>query len=165
VAVAEDLAKLFEDRLAAARNAGEVWAGLWRLADSLAGCRLFTVMTVDMKAGLARRAFTSHPDDYPVSGTKPIAFDHWFDIVARQHRPFVANTLADIAKVFPDHEKIGALGLGSVVNLPVLRDGELAATVNLLDRAHHYTAPRVAAIVAELTGPALRCWEKHAAFD
>jgi hypothetical protein len=68
---------------------------------------------------------------------------------------FVANTLSDIAKVFPDHQLIGFLGCGSVVNLPVLRAGQLVATVNLLDAEGHYTPERVERVAAELTLPAM----------
>jgi hypothetical protein len=154
----------FAADLAAAGSAEETWRALWKLARRVAGCRLFTVMTVDIKAGLARRAFTSDPVNYPVSGTKPITFDDWFDIVHRQRRPFIANTLADIARVFPDHEKIGSLGLGSVVNLPVFRDGALAATINLLDVPGHYDAAKVAAIVDQLSDPAAACLDRAATF-
>ena len=43
------------------------------------GTRLFTVTTQDLPAGLARRAYSSMPDAYPVSGTKPLTRDGWYD--------------------------------------------------------------------------------------
>ena len=130
------------------------WKALQTLAGSVADFRLFTVMTVDLAAGFVCRAYSSHPVDYPVSGIKPIHFDSWFEIVHKQHRPFVANTIADIAKVFPDHEKIWSLGCGSVVNLPVIIEGQLAATVNMLHEEHYYDRVRVDLIERHLTGPA-----------
>lgn len=143
-------------RIAAAASAKEAWQAVQQLAQSLVGCKLFTVMTVDLAEGLARRAYTSHPTEYPVSGTKPIHRDAWFETVADHKRCFVANTIADIAKVFPDHALIWSLGCGSVVNLPLLVDGELAATVNMLDAEHHYTPERLSKIETLLSGPALR---------
>ncbi len=89
------------------------------LVREVIGARLFTVMLSDMKAGLARRAYTSDPENYPASGTKPTHRNEWFDIVHGERRAFVANTIDDIAKVFPDHELIKSLGCESVINLPV----------------------------------------------
>ena len=99
----------------------------------LVGAKLFTVMTVDWDNERAGRIFTSHPEAYPVSGSKPIHRDAWFDVVHKERKPFVANTIADIAKVFPDHETIWGLGCGSVVNLPIEIAGAMVGTVNLLD--------------------------------
>jgi hypothetical protein len=132
----------------------EPYRALQVLTDAVVGARLFTVMTVDMQRELAGRVYTSHPAAYPVSGTKPIHYDDWFDIVHRQRRPFVANTIKDIAKVFPDHETIWSLGCGSVINLPVEIGGELVATVNLLDAEHYYSEERVARAVSVLSLPA-----------
>jgi hypothetical protein len=132
----------------------ECWKALQNLTAAVAGFKLFTVMTVDLANGVARRAYSSHPADYPVSGTKPIHYDSWFEIVHKQHKPFVANTIADIAKVFPDHEKIWLLGCGSVVNLPVIIEGQLAATINMLHEEHYYTPERVELIERYLPIPA-----------
>jgi GAF domain-containing protein len=121
------------------------WIALETLARRVIGARLFTTMTVDMTNELARRAYTSDPVSYPASGTKPIHYDSWFDIVHRDRRSFVANTIEDIAKVFPDYALIDSLGCQSVINIPVEVGGELLGTVNCLDVAHHYTPERVAA--------------------
>ncbi len=137
-------------------QADECWKALQNLTGVVAGFKLFTVMTVDMANGVARRAYSSHPVDYPVSGTKPIHYDSWFEIVHKQHKLFVANTIADIAKVFPDHEKIWSLGCGSVVNLPVIIEGQLAATINMLHEEHYYNPARVELIERHLSLPARR---------
>ncbi len=141
------------------------WRALGALSRDIAGHRLFTVMTVDMEAGLARRAFSSHPKEYPVSGTKPIHRDGWFDIVHGARRSFIANTIEDIAKVFPDFELISALGCASVLNLPVVLEDELVATINMLDAAHHYTPGRVAAAESQLALPARLCCALGLMFD
>ncbi len=149
-----DIAKarrIFDADLSAAVTADDAYAALHRLADAIVGAKLFTITNVDMDAGLARRAYTSDPANYPATGTKPIQVNAWFEVVHGRHEMFVANTLAEIATVFPDYELIGSLGCGSVVNLPVLRGGELVATVNLLDVEGHYTTDRVALIAAEMT--------------
>jgi hypothetical protein len=143
----------FDQAIAQARSAEACWQALERLAAEIAGHKLFTVMTVDLAADLARRVYTNDTAAYPVSGTKPITHDRWFEIVHGQKQTFVANTLAEIATVFPDHEKIGALGCGSVVNLPVVLGGQLAATINMLHEAGYYTSARVAEIEGTLSIP------------
>src|SRR5437899_1167030 len=89
----------FDRAITTTSGADPAWQALRTLADALVGAKLFTVMTVDMVNEAAGRVFTSDPQSYPVSGTKPIHYDDWFDIVHNQRRPFVANTIADIAKV------------------------------------------------------------------
>ena len=154
VSTADTAMAAFNGALSAAKTPDEAYRALQVLTEKTVGVKLFTVMTVDMSAGLARRAYTSDPVSYPASGTKPIHFDDWFEIVHKQRRNFIANTLEDIAKVFPDHELIGSLGCGSVVNMPVILDDELVCTINVLHEAHFYTPERVAALDALLAVPA-----------
>lgn len=155
----------FTTAISSARTSDACWRALQDLSAHMPGHILFTVMTVDMAAGLARRAFSSHPEAYPVSGTKPIHRDQWFDIVHGEKRSFVANTIEDIAKVFPDHELIASLGCGSVHNLPVVLEGELVATINMLAAPHHYTPERVAAAESLLALPARLCCALAMLFD
>ncbi len=135
------------------------------MASAAVGHRLFTVMLVDMTAGLARRAYSSRPAEYPVSGTKPIHRNAWFDIIHGERRAFVANTIEDIAQVFPDHALIASLGCGSVVNLPIVLEGDLVATINLLDVAGHYTPERVRSAENRLAVPARLCCALASRFD
>ena len=144
----------FDAAIANAKGAGEAFGALQALVQATVGAKLFTFMTVDMQAEVARRAYTSDPQNYPTSGTKPIRYDSWFDIVHKERQYFVANTIADIAKVFPDHELIDSLGCQSVVNMPVVLGGELVGTVNMLDVDGYYTAERVALIKEIIAVPA-----------
>lgn len=144
----------FDRALGAATEPDAPFDALHALTRTVVGVRLFTVMTVDMDRMLARRAYSSDPENYPCSGTKPVEMNSWFEVVHTRREMFVANTLAEIAKVFPDHALIGSLGCGSVVNLPIELGGQLAATMNILDREHHYTPERTSAVRAELSLPA-----------
>ena len=144
----------FDATIAEATNAEAGFAALQKLTEDTVGVKLFTYMTVDMKNELARRAYTSDAANYPTSGTKPIHYDDWFDIVHKQHACFVANSIDDIAKVFPDYELIDSLGCQSVVNMPVVLGGELVGTVNMLHVADYYTPERVAQIRDVLSVPA-----------
>jgi len=150
----------FDDAIRSASTPEEAWLALQQLTQTLVGVKLFTVMTVDMQTLQACRVYTNDPIAYPVSGTKPITIDDWFDVVHRQQKMFVANTITEIAKVFPDHEKIWSLGCGSVVNLPVIIGNELVATINILHEQHHYTPARIQTVLDQLTEPARLAYQR-----
>lgn len=155
----------FDCAVSVARDSASVWKALEDLSRAVVGHKLFTVMTVDRAEGLARRAYTDHPVEYPASGTKPIHRNAWFDIVHDEKRSFIANTISGIAKVFPDHELIWSMGCGSVWNLPVVIEGDLVATINMLDAEHHYAPERVAAAEPILSIPAKLCCVLAQRFD
>ena len=143
-AFAEALAA-FDVAIATTTEVEGVWKALQALADVVVGAKLFTIMKVDWATEHSGRVYTSHPDAYPVSGTKPMNRTHWFDTIHVQRKPFVANTIKDIADVFPDHETIWQLGCGSVLNWPVFIGDKLVGTVNMLHDEYFYTPARVEA--------------------
>lgn len=130
------------------------WQALQALAQQIVGAKLFTVTTVDLDAEVARRLYTNMPEAYPVSGTKPITVDLWFEQVVIGKQLFVANTLEAIAGHFPDWELIGSLGCRSCINMPVFVRGKVLGTVNMLDVEGHFTPERVA-LVEHLRIPAI----------
>ena len=103
------------------------------------GTILFTVTAHDFDAMLFRRVYSSHPAEYPATGTKPMARDAWFDLCITRGEPFVANTPDAFAALFFDHALITAMGLGSAVNIPIADAGLVIGTVNLLAGQHHFT--------------------------
>lgn len=153
----------FDTSLAAADTPDAAWAALQTLVQDTVGAKLFTIMTVDMEALLARRAYSSDPVNYPAAGTKPIAPNRWLDHVHGEGKTFVANTLEEIDTVFPDAVLIGQLGCGSVINLPIFKDGALVATMNILHEAGHYTPERVTRTERDLSGPAHRAYARAGA--
>ncbi|WP_299948338.1 GAF domain-containing protein [uncultured Ruegeria sp.] len=109
------------------------------------GAKLFTIMELDREKRVARRSYTNMPDAYPATGEKPMREDAWSAQVEGRHETFVANTIEEIASVFPDHELIQSLGCESCLNLPIVVAGKVIGTLNCLHKAGHYTADRVAA--------------------
>ncbi|MFW2543697.1 GAF domain-containing protein [Primorskyibacter sp. 2E107] len=154
----------FPQDLAAAIRADDAWRALQTHVETTVGAKLFTIMTVDMEAMLARRAYSSDPVNYPAAGTKPITPNRWFDHVHGRGKTFVANTLEEIDTVFPDAKLIGALGCGSVINLPISDNGHLVATMNILHEAGHYTPERVTLTEEMLAGPAHDAYHKARSF-
>ena len=126
-----------------------IYADLHRDCAAL-GTRLFTVTVQDEAAGLARRSYTSHPVEYPVSGTKPLTKDGWYDFCIGGRQTFVANTVPEFAKYFFDHALITSLGLVYCINVPIFADGPVLGTVNLLAEEGHFTPERLAAYHARI---------------
>lgn len=116
--------------------------------DAAVGARLFTITVLDRKARLARRAYTSHPAEYPTSGVKPMRDDGWSEQVIDRGETFVANTTSGFSPYFSDHPLINELGCHSAMNLPVKEEGEVIGTVNVLDVEQHFTPERVRRIEA-----------------
>lgn len=121
------------------------YRALEKLVRDTIGARLFTLMEIDHRRGVAWRSYTNMPDVYPALGEKPLSRNKWAEIVEGRHETFVANTIEDIAEVFPDHELIRSLGCESCLNLPIVIMGDLRGTLNCLDLAGRYTPERVAA--------------------
>lgn len=140
----------------------DVFAALHRAADAACGARLFTITLLDRKAGLARRAYSSHPVDYPVTGTKPMGSNDWTQMVLERGETFVANETAAFSPYFSDHALINDLGCGAAVNIPVMKDAQVVATVNILDVSGHFTQSRVRTL-EQLVASA--CADLHMAFE
>lgn len=145
--------KELTEALAQGRSQPEaIYKALERLVAKTIGVKLFTLMEVDHARNVAWRSYTNMPDAYPTLGEKPRHQNKWSEIVDVGGETFVANTIEEIAEVFPDHELIRSLGCESCLNLPVFINGTLRGTLNCLHEAGHYTPERVA--VAETLKPA-----------
>jgi len=118
---------------------------LEELVDKTIGVKLFTLMEIDRARGVARRNFSNQPDAYPVSGEKPIQQNEWTAQVQDRQETFVANTIDEIAAVFPDYKLIDSLGCQSCLNLPIVVKGTVIGTLNCLHEAGHYTPEKVIA--------------------
>lgn len=119
------------------------FASLHKNASTRVAIKLFTVMVIDNEAGLARRAYTSHPEDYPITGSKPVTPNRWSDQVLKRKASFVANSTSEFADVFSDYRTINSLGCEAVLNVPIVHDNRVIGTLNFLDSAGHFTAARV----------------------
>ena len=124
-------------------SADDMFEQLDGLVQARAGAIIFTCSTFDPATLRASRVYTNRPNQYPLSGLKDIAPGRWTEKVLDRGETFVANTIEEIAEVFPDHELIASLGCGSVVNVPVKLAGVILGTINLLDKPGHYAAQRV----------------------
>jgi GAF domain-containing protein len=127
-------------------SSASIYQTLHNEAVRIAGAKLFTVMVLDNDAGLARRAYTSHPVDYPATGSKPTKVDRWSTQVIDRQESFVANSTDGFSDVFSDYPLINALDCESVLNVPVIHLNQVIGTVNFLDSRDHFTPERVRAL-------------------
>lgn len=146
---------------AAGGQPDRAYAALEKLVKDVVGVKLFTIMTSDTTDKLSERIYSNMADVYPVSGTKPYNETEWSEIALNRQETFVANTIEDIAKVFDDHELILSLGCESVINVPIIVDGEVIGTLNCLHERDYYTEERVRAADA-LKLPGAVCMLLHA---
>ncbi|MFK8078914.1 MAG: GAF domain-containing protein [Granulosicoccus sp.] len=131
--------------LASAKQPLATYVGMQRLVEETIGVKLFTLMEIDRERNVARRSYTNSPDAYPVSGEKPLEHNRWTEHVEVGQNLFVANSISEIADVFPDYELIQSLGCESCLNIPIVIGGQVEGTLNCLHVAGHYTHEKVVA--------------------
>lgn len=114
------------------------------------GTRLLTASVFDMDRRQSRRVYSENEEAYPLAGTKPIEDNRWTEIVLRRHEVFSTLRIEEIAEVFFDWKLIQSLGCESNANIPVVVDGKVIGTLNLLHEAGYYTPERLAPVEALL---------------
>jgi len=115
------------------------------IARRLVGHELFTLLYVDGQE--VARIYSNRPSEYPVSGRKTMGPTPWGKHVIDGKQPYLGKDKAGIRWAFFDHELIESMGLGSVINVPALYDGQVVGTINLLAPEHHYREEHIAPIV------------------
>lgn len=143
----------FEERLARLSDPVETGAALHELAAALIGVRIFTLTAIEMAAGHVRRVYSSHPEVYPLLGTKPLVMDDWFRAMQTERRITAINTAAEMEGNFGDLDLIRSLGCNASISVPVTVGNELLGTINALDVEGRYT-PEVVEHAAGLIIPA-----------
>jgi hypothetical protein len=128
--------------LAAALRAPEQPQGICQALDKVSceviGHRLFTVMRFRAAQSEVERIYSNMPSAYPAGGRKTKKDTAWAGHVLGNMKVFRGNDAADIRAAFDDHATILGLGLGSVLNIPVVFDGRCLGTMNLLHQEGWY---------------------------
>lgn len=109
------------------------------------GHRLFTLLIVAPGGREVERVYSSNLEAYPLKGRKQMGPTPWGAQVLQRGEPYLGDGPDAMAWAFPDHALIRSLGLGAAINLPVLYDGAVIGTANLLDAPGCYDAPALAA--------------------
>lgn len=101
------------------------------LAERVFEHRLFTVTRSLLQTKEVERVYSSNPAAYPVGGRKQKQDTEWGAQVLDRGEPLICHSRADIERVFADHALILRLGIGGMVNIPVLFGGRSVATMNV----------------------------------
>ena len=135
--------RAFEERLARFTDPAETGRALYDLAAMIIPARLFTLTAINMAAMQVRRVYSSHPDVYPLLGTKPIVLDDWFRSMQTERRITAINTSAGMEGQFPDLTLIRSLGCNSSLSIPIMAGNDLLGTINALDAEGSYPAEAI----------------------
>jgi GAF domain-containing protein len=105
---------------------------------------LCTVNRFDAERIAVVRLYSSDPVAYPPGGSKQKAGTRWGQQVLLDRRVYVGEGEDAIRESFDDHATIVALGLKSVINVPVVADDVCLGTLNLLMPTPRIDAGQVA---------------------
>jgi GAF domain-containing protein len=141
----------------AARN-GDPAASLGAIdarAQRALGHKLFTVMRHLPQSHEVERLYSSNPDAYPVGGRKQKQSTIWGETVLSEGKPLIARNADELRAGFPDHALILSLGIGSIMNIPVMFKGKCIGTMNVCGDAGQYGEAdvRTGSILAGLIVP------------
>lgn len=114
-----------------ARDTAEAYRAIDALAERLFEHRLFTVTRSLHETMEVERVYSSNPAAYPVGGRKQKRDTEWGAAVLDRGEPLICHGPADIERVFADHALILSLGIGGMINVPVLFGGRSVATMNV----------------------------------
>lgn len=78
----------------------QVFRDLHDAVSKAVGVRLFTISAMNMQEAVARRAYTSHPIDYPNTGVKEIFADEWTEHVMKGGRELYRQHYGRICPLF-----------------------------------------------------------------
>lgn len=138
-----------------ARHGEEVFGAVDAALQRLVGHKLMTILVYDAAVTTATRVYSSD-GTYPAGMRDPVASVVWADAVVRRGVPYVGNRLDDLQVVFDHHEKLAALGLGSVINLPIRRWDRTVGTLNLLHEEGHFVGVDLQRVA--LVAHFIACW-------
>jgi hypothetical protein len=129
---------LLAEALCAAGPPHAIHAALELVSGQVVGHRLFTIMRYDASRSEVERIHSSLPSVYPVGGRKKKADTTWADHVLHEMKVFRGTTPEHIRSAFDDHQTILSLGLGSIINIPIVFQGRCLGTMNLTHEAGWY---------------------------
>src|SRR5664279_6248805 len=69
------------------------------------------------------RIYSSHPEVYPVGARKSKRETGWARQVIQNRQVFVGEGPLEMAAAFDDQERMGSLGLRSIINVPIVLPG------------------------------------------
>lgn len=141
---------------------GEVLAAVDALAKRTLGHHQCSIFRYVHDTAEVERIHTSTAGSHPLGGRKRIAdYPHNQTVLARGDI-YVAPDREAVARTYKDSERIFALGVTSIMNVPVRFGDTNIGALNLMGEAGWY-GPEVfpsARVVANLLAPTLMAWRQ-----
>lgn len=111
----------------------------WLLQERF-GHKLFTLLAFHPDSGEVERLYSSRPEAFPLQGRKMMGPTEWGARVLHKGEAYLGRSVEDIRWAFPDHELIASLGLGCILNRPLVWNGEVLGVLSLLQEGEgHYS--------------------------
>jgi hypothetical protein len=139
------------------RPAADLMASVDRAAQRLLGHKMLTVMRLYAETMELERVYSNLADAYPSGGRKSKRSLPWAELVLVRGEVFMGSGPDQMSWAFDDHRKLAGLGLGAIINTPVLAGGRCLGTLNILHEAGWYRRgdERITKLLAYLLAPAL----------
>ena len=107
------------------------FAEVQRLSAETIGWRLMTILHYVEAEGVVVRVHSSDPATYPIGGRKRLADFPTNHAAMADGDVFLAANRDDVRRAYADHEALFALGIESILNVPVRAEGRRLGTLNL----------------------------------
>lgn len=115
-----------------------------RAYQELVGHKLITFFRVDDRTGDVERIYSTDLPTHPVgpSSRKNMMGSEWGQAILVRREAFLADTMEDLRRIFPQHGALAALGCGSCLSYSAVYGGRCVGAVNLCHEEKHYTENR-----------------------
>lgn len=157
----EDLAAVMAIR-AEATEPRQMLIAVDALARKAVGHRVCSIFRYIDTTAEVERIYSSAPQSHPVGGRKKTAdYPHNQPVLARGE-VYIARDRDAVAMTYREPERIFALGVTSIMNVPVRFRGRNLGALNLFGEAGWYEGPRIEAArtIAGLLVPTLLEWRE-----
>ncbi len=130
------------------------------LALTAIGCKGCTIFRYIDATAEVERIYSSNLASYPLGGRKAISAYPVNQAVLAKGEIYVAQDRAGVTRTYKDFEKIFAMGVTSIMNVPVRHAGRNLGALNCFGEEGWFDADRQARgrIVAGLLVPTLLAW-------
>ena len=150
---ATDIAHVMKQTAGPDRDAA--WAAIDTIVARLYDRNLFTALNHLAATAEVERLYSSNTTAYPVGGRKQKKDTHWGKKTIDEGELYICHNAADIERTFFDHALIFSLGVGGMVNVPVMLGGKCIASLSIsapTDRFSEADKPELM-MIAGLTLP------------
>ena len=119
---------------AAAASPAALFEAIHQVARRRLDASLVTAMRHHAAESQVERLYSSNTTAYPVGGRKTKRDTTWSRKVLAEHRVVVSSGDDALREAFDDHATIFALGIHSIVNVPLVSEGRLRRHAQHLPR-------------------------------